>query len=63
MTTERQPDLLRNARLLMAGVQLRKSHGLLYAMRFLEDHDFSVEVVWEVMGLIPSAANLDARDC
>jgi len=53
MTTQIQPNLLRNAKLLVAAVQLRKTHGLLYAMRFLEDYAFSAEIVWEVLDLIP----------
>lgn len=63
MTTQHQADLLRNAKLLVAAVQLRKTHGLLYAMRFLEEHDFSVEVVWELLNLIPYAASSDSTDC
>lgn len=63
MTTEHQADLLRNAKLLVAAVQLRKTHGLLYAMRFLEEHNFSTEVVWEVLNLIPHAVGADAADC
>jgi hypothetical protein len=55
MTTQLQPDLIRNAKLLVAAVQLRKTHGLLYAMRFLEDYAFSAEVVWELLDLIPHA--------
>jgi hypothetical protein len=53
MTTQLKPDLHRNAMLLIAGVQLRKTHGLLYAMRFLEDHGFANVVIWEVLNLIP----------
>lgn len=53
MTTELEPGLPRNARLLVAAVQLRKTHGLLYAMRFLEDQGFSAVVIWEVLNLIP----------
>jgi len=53
MTTQLKHDLHRKAKLLVAGVQLRKTHGLLYAMRFLEDHGFANMVVWEVLNLIP----------
>lgn len=53
MTTQLTPDLHRKAKLLVAAVQLRKTHGLLYAMRFLEDYGFSNVVIWEVLNLIP----------
>lgn len=53
MTTQLKPDLHRKAKLLVAAVQLRKTHGLLYAMRFLEDHGFANVVIWEVFNLIP----------
>lgn len=53
MTTQLKPDLHRKAKLLVAAVQLRKTHGLLYAMRFLEDHGFANVVIWEVLNLIP----------
>lgn len=56
MTTYPQSDLLRNAKLLVGALQLRKTHGLLYAMRFLEDHCFSTVVIWELMELIPNYA-------
>lgn len=62
MTTQHQADLLRKAKLLVAAMQLRKTHGLLYAMRFLEEHDFSVEVVWEVFNLIPHTVSADSAD-
>jgi hypothetical protein len=61
MTTELEPDLHRKARLLVAAVQLRKTHGILYAMRFLEDHDFSTVVIWEVLNLIPSGVLRDSK--
>ena len=54
MTTQLEPDLHRNAKLLVAAVQLRKTHGLLYAMRFLEDRGFANVVIWEVLNLIPA---------
>lgn len=57
MTTQPPPNLLRNAKLLVAAVQLKQSHGITYAMRFLEDYDFSREVIWEVLGLIAAEAN------
>lgn len=60
MTTQLEPNLHRNARLLVAAVHLRKTHGLLYAMRFLEDHDFSNVVIWEVLNLIPPRTVGDA---
>ncbi len=53
MSTQLEPDLHRKAKLLVAAVQLRKTHGLLYAMRFLEDHGFANVVIWEVLNLIP----------
>ena len=53
MTTQFKPDLHRKAKLLVAAVQLRKTHGLLYAMRFLEDYGFANVVIWEVLNLIP----------
>ena len=53
MTTQLKPDLHRKAKLLVAAVQLRKTHGLLYAMRFLEDYGFANVVIWEVLNLIP----------
>ncbi len=53
MTTQLKPDLHRKAKLLVAAVQLRKTHGLLYAMRLLEDHGFANVVIWEVLNLIP----------
>lgn len=59
MTTQHQADLFRNAKLLLAAVQLRQTHGLLYAMRFLEERDFSAEVVWEVLNLIPHTLSAD----
>lgn len=52
MTTQLKPDLHRKAKLLVAAVQLRKTHGLLYAMRFLEDYGFANVVIWEVLNLI-----------
>jgi hypothetical protein len=52
MTTQPPFNLLRDAKLLIAAVQLKQSHGLLYAMRFLEDYHFSSGVIWEVLGLI-----------
>lgn len=57
MTTQHPLNLLRNAKLLIAAVQLKQSHGLLYALRFLEDYDFSSGVIWEVLGLIPAEAD------
>lgn len=54
MTTQLETDLHRNAKLLVAAVQLRKTHGLLYAMRFLEDRGFANVVIWEVLNLIPA---------
>jgi hypothetical protein len=54
MTTYPDSDLLRNATLLVAAIQLRRSHGLLYAMRFLEDAGFSDSVIWELFGLLPA---------
>lgn len=54
MTTQLEPDLHRNAKLLVAAAQLRKTHGLLYAMRFLEDHGFADVVIWEMLNLIAS---------
>jgi len=56
MTTQPSVNPLRNAKLLIAAVQLKQSHGLLYAMRFLEDYDFSSGVIWEVLGLISAEA-------
>ncbi len=53
MTNQLEPALHRNAKLLVAAVQLRKTHGLLYAMRFLEDCGFANVVIWEVLNLIP----------
>lgn len=53
MTNQLEPDLHRNAKLLVAAVQLRNTHGLLYAMRFLEDRGFANVVIWEVLNLIP----------
>lgn len=53
MTTQLKPDLHRKAKLLVAAVQLRKTHGLLYVMSFLEDYGFVHVVVWEVLNLIP----------
>lgn len=63
MTTQIEPDLHRNANVLVAAVQLRETHGLLYAMRFLEDYDFADVVIWEVFKLIPSdaAKKIDTR--
>lgn len=54
MTTQPLPYLLHNARLLTAAVQLKDTHGLLYAMRFLEEYSFSSDVIWEILGLIPA---------
>lgn len=59
MTTPHQEELHRNAMLLAAAIQLRTTHGLLYAMRLLEEHNFSAEVVWEVLNLIPQSANVE----
>lgn len=53
LMTQLEPDLHRKAKLLVAAVQLRKTHGLLYAMRFLEDYGFANVVIWEVLNLIP----------
>lgn len=53
VTNQLKPDLHRKAKLLIAAVQLRKTHGLLYAMRFLEDHGFANVDIWEVLNLIP----------
>mgnify|MGYP003576126582 CR=1 FL=1 len=53
MTIQLEPDLHRKAKLLVAAVQLRKTHGLLYAIRFLEDYGFANVVIWEVLNLIP----------
>jgi hypothetical protein len=63
MTTHLSPNLLRNAKLLIAAVQLKQSHGLLYAMRFLEDYDFSSSVIWEVLGLISAEAAQESPSC
>lgn len=63
MATYPTPDLLRNARLLVAAVQLRRTHGLLYAMRFLEDYGFNNAVIWEVLGLIPAGVAAEASNC
>lgn len=63
MTTQPQINPLRNAKLLIAAVQLRKTHGLLYAMRFLEEHHFNTVVIWEVLNLIPAEGVADATDC
>ena len=57
MTSQPPSNLFRNAKLLTAAVQLKQSHGLLYALRFLEDYDFSSGVIWEVLGLIPAEAD------
>lgn len=57
-----EPNLIRNAKLLAAAVQLQKTHGLLYAMRFFEDHDFSNVVIWEVLNLIPPRTVGDALE-
>lgn len=54
MTTYPESDQFRNARLLGAALLLRRSHGILYAMRFLEEYGFDAYVIWEVLGLIPS---------
>lgn len=62
MTTQHQTDLIRNAKLLLAAVRLRQTHGVLYAMRLLEEHDFSAEVIWEVLNLIPHTVNADSAD-
>lgn len=53
MTTLPISDEFRNARLLGAALQLRRTHGILYAMRFLEEYGFDAHVIWEVLGLIP----------
>lgn len=53
MTIQLKPDLHRKAKLLVAAIQLRKTHGLLYVMRFLEDYGFANVVIWEVFNLIP----------
>ena len=54
MTAQPSHNLLRNAKLLVAAVQLKQSHGLLYAMRFLEECNFTSGVIWELLGLIPA---------
>lgn len=54
MTTCPVSDQFRNARLLGAALQLRRTHGILYAMRFLEEYGFDAHVIWEVLGLIPA---------
>lgn len=55
--TEQQPlDLARNASLLAAATQLRCTHGLLFAMRFLEDYGFNNVVIWEVLNLLPAGS-------
>lgn len=59
MTTQLEPDLHRNAKLLVAAVQLRNTHGLLYAMRFLEDRGFANVVIWEVFDLIPPGTTIE----
>lgn len=58
MTTLPASDQSRNARLLSVAIQLRRSHGILYAMRFLEEYDFDQCVIWEVLGLIPAQQSL-----
>lgn len=63
MTTFPPLNLSRNAKLLIAAVQLKQSHGLLYAMRFLEEYDFSSHVIWEVLGLISAEAYQDSSNC
>lgn len=63
MTTQPPFNLLRNAKLLIAAVQLKQSHGLLYAMHFLEDYDFSSGVIWEVLGLISAEAAQENLSC
>lgn len=63
MTTQPELDLYRNAKLLVAAVQLRQTHGLLYAMRFLEEHYFNTVVIWEVLNLIPAEGAGNAVDC
>lgn len=59
MTNQLEPDLHRNAKLLVAAVQLRKTHGLLYAVRFLEDRGFANVVIWEVLNLIPPSTTTE----
>lgn len=59
MKTQFDPELARNAQLLLAAVQLRQSHGLLYAMRLLEEHEFSATVIWELFDLLPRTLALD----
>lgn len=54
MTKHQPNDLARGALLLTAAVQLKQTHGLLFAMRFLEDYSFSNLVIWEVLNLIPA---------
>lgn len=61
MTTCPESDQFRNARLLGAALQLRRTHGILYAMRFLEEYGFDAHVIWEILGLIP-AQQVDAPD-
>ena len=63
MTSQSPSNLFRNAKLLIAAVQLKQSHGLLYAMRFLEDYDFSSSVIWEVLGLISAEAAQESLSC
>lgn len=63
MTTCLPPNLSRDAKLLIAAVQLRQSHGLLYAMRFLEDYNFDNGVIWEVLGLIPGEVTQENLSC
>lgn len=53
MTKTIAPKRLRRTKLLGAALQLRRSHGILYAMRFLEEHGFDERVIWELLGLIP----------
>lgn len=53
MITDAQSAQFHRAALLGAAVQLRRSHGILYAMRFLQEYAFDERVIWEVLGLIP----------
>lgn len=63
MTTQPSSQLLRDAKLLVAAVQLKQTHGLLYAMCFLEDYDFSSDVIWELLGLISTAIAQEDLNC
>jgi hypothetical protein len=59
MTKHQPNDLARCAMLLTAAVQLKQTHGLLFAMRFLEDYHFNNMVIWELLNLIPAERPAD----